>query len=144
MNSSRSRLSRPMNLRDAIDQFFEQSFMYPRTSWYAEQAQRLPVDAWLTEEALVIKANLPGINPDDVQVTLEGDSLTISAEIPKPEEPGQTLMLERPYGKVSRTLTLNVPVEVDKIDAVFKDGVLTLTLPKAERIRPRTIKVRTN
>ncbi|MCD6291672.1 MAG: Hsp20/alpha crystallin family protein [Anaerolineae bacterium] len=133
-----------MSLRDAMNELLERSFVGPRArAWERDRVYQLPIDAWMTDEALVIKANLPGAEPDQVEITLEGDTLTISTEIPKPEPPGRVIVLERPYGKLARTLTLNIPIQADKIDAVFKNGVLTLTLPKAEQLKRRTIQVRT-
>ena len=136
--------SNVMSLRDAVNELLEQSFVDPRfREWQQERTHQIPVDAWVTDDALVIKANLPGAEPDQVEITLEGDTLTISTEIPRPDPPGRVVALERPYGRMQRTLNLNIPVQVDKIDAVFKNGVLTLTLPKAEQLRRRTIQVRT-
>ncbi len=133
-----------MSLRDAVNELLEQSFVDPHfQEWRRERVYQIPVDAWVTDDALVIKANLPGADPDQVEITLEGDTLTITAEIPRPDPPGRVITLERPYGKMTRTLNLNLPVQVDKIDAVFKNGVLTLTLPKAEQLKRRTIQVRT-
>ena len=133
-----------LSLRDAINELLEQSFIDPRLQERRrERTMQIPIDAWVTDEALVIKANLPGAEPDRVEITLEGDTLTITAEIPKPDPPGRVVALERPHGKMTRTLTLNIPVQADKIDAVFRNGVLTLTLPKAEQLKRRTIQVRT-
>ncbi|GAB4567810.1 MAG: Hsp20/alpha crystallin family protein [Anaerolineae bacterium] len=131
-------------LREAVNELLEQSFIDPRSRLHErERTYQLPIDAWVTDDALVIKANLPGVEPDQVDITLEGDSLTITAEIPRPDPPGRVVALERPYGRITRTINLNIPVQVDKVDAVFKNGVLTLTLPKAEQIKRRTIQVRT-
>ncbi|HEY63778.1 MAG TPA: Hsp20/alpha crystallin family protein [Caldilineae bacterium] len=133
-----------MSLRDAVNELLEQSFIDPYfRERRRERAPQIPIDAWVTDDALVIKANLPGAEPDQVDITIEGDTLTITTEIPRPDPPGRVVALERPHGKMTRTLTLNIPVQVDKVDAVFKNGVLTLTLPKAEQLRRRTIQVRT-
>ena len=74
-------------------------------------------------------------------VTLEGDTLSIHGEFKAPMENVEYVFQERSFGKFSRTLTINVPVDVNKVEATFDSGVLTITLPKAEAARPKTIKV---
>jgi HSP20 family protein len=86
---------------------------------------------------------VPGLKPEDVEITLEGDTLTIKGEFKQPLENVQYLMNERLSGSFMRTLTINVPVQADKAEARFEDGVLTLVLPKAEEVRPKVIKVQT-
>ncbi|GAB4472014.1 MAG: Hsp20/alpha crystallin family protein [Anaerolineae bacterium] len=103
---------------------------------------RLPIDAYSTENEIVITAAVPGVNPDDVEITLEGDTLTIQGEIKSRLENTRYLINERFDGRFARTLQLNVPVEMDKAEATFENGVLTLVLPKAEEVRPRTIQVK--
>ncbi len=106
------------------------------------RAARLPIDAYSTENEIVITAAVPGVNPDDVEITLEGDTLTIQGEIKSRLENTRYLINERFDGRFARTLQLNVPVEMDKAEATFENGVLTLVLPKAEEVRPRTIQVK--
>ncbi len=84
---------------------------------------------------------MPGLKAEEVNITLEGDTLAISGEIKPPMENVDYIFQERPYGKFSRTLTINVPVDTEKVEATFDNGVLTITLPKAEAARPKTIKV---
>ena len=132
-------------LRDAMDQLLEESFVRPVRSREAgtfEQPFRLPLDAYTTPEEIVIIASLPGLTPDEVDIALEGDTLTIRGELRSPLENVEYLFQERGFGSFSRTLTLNVPVEADKAEAVFENGVLTLTLPKAEETKPKVIKVK--
>ncbi|MCD6290379.1 MAG: Hsp20/alpha crystallin family protein [Anaerolineae bacterium] len=134
-----------MSLRQAMDRLIEESLS--RSGWTRrgtqEQEWRLPVDAYTTPEEVVIIASIPGVEPDDVEITLEGETLTIRGEIPGPVENVNYVLQERTYGKFSRTLTLNVPVDPDKAEATFQNGVLTLRIPKAEAIRPKVIKVTT-
>src|SRR5262249_35518323 len=91
----------------------------------------------------LVKASLPGIKPEDVQITVHGDTLTIRAEQKAEEEKkGQTWHLrERRYGAFQRSVSLAVPIDSDKAHATYDHGVLTLTLPKAEAARPKQIKV---
>ena len=134
-----------MTLREAMDQLFEESYVTPaRTRSPGAEAKpfRLPLDAYTTPEEIVITASLPGLTPDEVDIALEGDTLTIRGELRPPLENVEHLFQERSFGPFSRTLTLNVPVDADKAEAVFENGVLTLTLPKAEETKPRVIKVK--
>jgi HSP20 family protein len=136
-----------VGLREAMDRLFEDSFVRPAWNTPGEgdrsYVYRLPADAYSTENELVITASVPGANPDEVEITIEGDTLTIKGEVPAPLSNVNYIMQERGYGRFSRTLTLNVPVQADKAEAEFVNGVLTLRVPKAEAVRPRTIKVTT-
>jgi HSP20 family protein len=103
--------------------------------------RRLPLNAWVDGENFVLQAYLPGVNPDDVEITFEGEELTIRGSFPAVDEAIEFIKRELYSGAFERHLTFNVPVEVDKIEAVFENGLLTLTVPKAEAIRPKQIKI---
>ena len=133
------------SLREAMSELMEDSFVHPGQHQLEQrQAQqlRLPLDVYTTPEEIVIMASLPGLTPDEVEITLDGDRLTIRGELRRPLENVDYLFQERVYGPFSRSLTLNVPVSTDQAEAVFENGVLTLTLPKAEESKPRTIEVK--
>jgi HSP20 family protein len=102
---------------------------------------QLPIDAYSTDNEIVVTASVPGLKPEDVEITVEGETLTIRGETQARLENVKYLFAERFHGPFSRTLQLNVPVDVDKVEATFENGVLTLTLPKAEAVRPKIIKV---
>ena len=91
----------------------------------------------------MVKASLPGVKPEDVQITVHGDTLTIQGESKFEEEKkGERWHLrERRFGSFQRSLSLATPVNSDKAQADFEHGVLTLTLPKAEGAKPRQIKI---
>jgi HSP20 family protein len=113
-----------------------------RLDWRQEQrADLLPVDAYSTANELVITASVPGANPEEVEISIEGETLTIRGETKPPLENVEYVIQERRFGPFSRTLTLGIPVKADQAEAVFDRGVLTLTIPKAEEVRPRVIKV---
>ena len=134
-----------VTLRDAMDRLFQESFIRPARGWdrgLRERPFRLPLDVYTTPEEIVIVTALPGLTPDEVSIAIEGDTLTIKGELRPPLENVEYLFQERPYGAFSRTLTLNVPVETDKAEAVFANGLLTLTLPKAEETKLKVIKVK--
>ena len=104
---------------------------------------RLPVDVWAKDDAFVITAYLPGVNPETVDITLEGEELTIRGEFPTltKEEGVEFLKNELYRGAFERRMTFNVPVNVEAIEATYENGLLTLRVPKAEVVRPKQIKV---
>jgi HSP20 family protein len=105
-------------------------------------ALRLPLDVYTTEDSIVVKASLPGLEPGDVEIVLEKDVLTIQGVLKPKREDVRYLLQERPYGCVfGRALRLNVPVDADAAEATFEDGVLVLVLPKIEDVRPKVIKI---
>jgi HSP20 family protein len=133
-----------VTLRQAMDRLFEESLVRPEWSGRESEASaRLPLDSYSTADEIVLLASLPGVKPEDVEITIEGDTLTIKGELPEPPENVDYILRERRFGPFSRTLTFNIPVEADKAEAGFRDGLLTLTIPKAEETKPRTIKVKT-
>jgi HSP20 family protein len=91
----------------------------------------------------VVKASLPGVKPEDVEITIHGDTLTIRGEVKAEEErKGERWHLrERRFGSFQRSLSLATPVNSDQAQAHFEHGVLTLTLPKSEAAKPRQIKI---
>ncbi len=139
-------LREAMSLREAMDRLLEESFVRsPTRSWRGKTTDsplRLPVDVYTTPEEIVLTASLPGLLPEEVDIAIEGDTLTIRGELRPPLDNVEYLFQERPYGYFARSLTLNVPVDVDKAEAVFENGVLTLTLPKMEAVKPKTIRVK--
>jgi len=124
-----------------MDRLFEESFVRPWRGVSRGEAT-LPVDMYETPEALVVKARVPGVNPEDLEITATADSITISGKFDSESEEGKSwLHRELWYGKFSRVLPLHVRTQSDKVDASFKNGLLTLTIPKAEEVKPKTIKV---
>jgi len=109
----------------------------------SERTVQLPLDVYSTDEEIVVTAAVPGLNPEDVEVTMEDNVLTIRGEFRAPLENVEYLVQERPYGRFSRSLTINVPVEADRAEAKFDKGILTVVLPKAEHARPKVIQVKT-
>jgi HSP20 family protein len=93
---------------------------------------------------VVVKASLPGVKPEDVDITISGDTLTIKGETKTEEEVKREdyLYQERRYGSFSRTIALPSSLQTDKAEATFENGVLTLTIPKIEEVKPKTIKVK--
>jgi len=134
-----------VSLREAMDRLFEESFVRPQAGWLAPSgAETLAVDMYQTDEAVVVKSSVPGIDPADLDISVTGDILTIKGETKSEEEVKEEnyVRRERRYGSFSRSLSIPVAVMADKAQAEFKDGILTLTLPKAEEVKPKAIKVK--
>jgi HSP20 family protein len=135
-----------VDLRDTMDRLFDRGFSRPwrLVSWTGEGAGFFPVDLYETDEEVVVKASLPGVNPDDVHISVTGEALTIKAETKEEHEERQKnyYRQERHYGSTQRVLALPVRVDADKAKAEFDQGVLTLRLPKAAEVRAKTIEVR--
>lgn len=133
-----------MSLRNAMDRLFEGSFVRPSRVWPELERGELTVDMYQTANDVVVKATLPGVKPEEVDISITGDILTIKGEHKGEQEIKQEdyFYKERRYGAFSRSLQIPAQVKSDKAEAVFENGVLTLTLPKTEEVKPRQIKVK--
>ena len=134
-----------VSLREAMNNLLEESFVRPRQGG-AGQAAGLAVDVRETPDAFVVTASVPGVSPEEVDITVLGDVLRIRGERrddrQEEGENGRWLIRERRFGAFERTIALPTTVKGDAASADFKDGVLTITLPKAEEAKPRSIPVR--
>jgi HSP20 family protein len=133
-----------MTLRDAMDRLFEESVVGPRAWLTPRDVAQLALDMYETSNDLVITAAVSGVSAEDVDITVIGDVLTIKGEtkFDAKSEKANYHRQERRYGSFVRAVALPVAVQVDKADAKFVDGVLTLTLPKAESAKPRSIRIK--
>ena len=134
-----------VTLRQAMDRLFEDSFVSPLTlRTFNGEAIAPPLDVHQTADEIVVTAALPGIKPEDVDITITGQTLSIRGEMKADEEISrdQYLYRERRYGTFHRQLQLPVRVEGDRAEATFEDGVLTLHIPKAEEVKPRQIQIK--
>jgi len=103
------------------------------------------MNVWTNEDGAVITAELPGVNPDGIDIAVVGDTLTLTGSR-TPEELGEGAKYhrrERGYGRFSRSFQLPFKVETDKVEAMFEQGILHLSLPRAEADKPRKITVKT-
>ena len=133
-----------VSLRDAMDHLFEESFIQPRMAAQRNGgAGRLPIDLVENQNELIVKASVPGMKPEDIEITVVGDSLTIqgTSQGEVKQEKERYVLQERRFGSFQRTLSLPVAVQAEKAHADFENGVLTLTLPKVEEIKPKQIKI---
>jgi len=129
-------LGRLANLQGELDRLFgsQSEFWAPA------------LDVQEDKDNYVFRAELPGLKREDIEVSLQDDTLVISGErkIEKVEEGVEVHRQERYYGKFQRVLTLPEPVAADKVKADYKDGILTVTLPKTEAAKPKKIDVSVN
>ena len=133
---------RHLNVMEEIDELAREFWNTRRSGLFGDTFTP-HTDMYEEKGELVMKTELPGIGKDDLEVTLEGDTLTIKAE--KKEEVTEDAThhtRERYYGKYYRSVTLPFPVNGDKVSATFDNGVLELRLPKTEEVKPRQIEVK--
>jgi HSP20 family protein len=128
-----------------MDRLFEESFVRPR-SWLAptDGAATLALDVHESADDVTVKASIPGVKPEDIDISVTGDTLTIKGETreEKEEKEGNYHLHERRYGAFQRSVSLPTLVKADKASAEFENGVLTLTLPKVEEVKPKSIKIK--
>ena len=122
--------------KEAFTPFFGEGELSTRT-WAP------PVDIYETADSIVLKAELPGVDPKDVEVKVEDNSLFLKGERKFEKEVNNENYhrVERSYGSFARSFSLPNSIEAEKVKAEYKDGLLTLTLPKREEAKPKTIKI---
>ena len=104
--------------------------------------RRLPVDFHADENEFVLTAEIAGLNPEDLQIEIKDDILTVKGEVKSESNgDGEFLLKEIFHGEFRRSLRLPESVEIDKVEAKVENGLLTIHLPKAEEARPKTIKI---
>jgi HSP20 family protein len=130
-----------LTMRDAMDRLFDTAWPTPSAAW--SPAWNLALDVAEGADEFVVKATVPGIDPDDLEVTYNDRTLTIKGEVKaeKKDEQANYLLRERRYGSFTRSVTLPAAIKADAIEASYEAGILTLRLPKAEEARPRRITV---
>ena len=136
---------RTHSLQDQISRLFNEAF--ERSSDESSITTWAPaVDIFETEHELVVKADLPDIQPEELDIRVENNILTIRGErkFEKQVNENNYLRVERAYGSFSRSFSLANTVNSDAIKAEYRDGVLTLTIPKREEAKPKQIKVNVN
>ena len=131
-----------MTLREAMDRLFDDAFTRPLSA--LGQGTIPAIDMYQTDNEVVVKAALPGIKSDAIQINVTGELLTIKGEVKHEEESCDKAwhIREQRFGSFERSVVLPVPVVTDKAKAEFENGVLVVTLPKAEEVKPKTITVK--
>lgn len=132
-----------VSLRDMMDRLFEDAFITPRGA-LTTRGSELALDMYETDDAVLVKTALPGVKPEDVDITITGDTLMIRGEVEQEDEDkeGNYLRRERRFGEFVRSVTLPSGLQVDRAEASFDNGVLTLRIPKSEEAKPKSIKVK--
>jgi HSP20 family protein len=133
--------------RDAMRQFLDEGMVGPRDFLPSALAfMFVPVDVLDSGEDILVRAAMAGVKAENLKITLNGNTLTLKGEgEAEAELEGATyLRHERHASAYTRSINLPVTVEADQARAVFRDGILSLTLPKSEKVRPKTIKVETS
>jgi len=135
-----------VSLRDAMDRLLSESFTRPRGGENSGTTGSVAVDVREMGDNFVITAPIPGMSPDDVEITVLGDAVRIRGERREQREEGgeghRWLMREQRFGAFERTVRLPSPVKAEAANAEFKDGMLTISLPKTEEAKERRIPVR--
>ncbi len=131
-----------MTLREAMDRLFDDAFTRPINMG---AVSALPaIDMYQTDEEVVVKASLPGLEKDEVEITLTDNILSLKGSFEnKVQKKGTSYHIqEQRYGAFERSIRLPTDVEIDKSKALFENGILTISLPKAEKVRPKTITIK--
>jgi HSP20 family protein len=127
-----------------MNRMFDGFFRGTNDEDYAISSWTPAVDIAEHDDEYLVKVELPGVNKDEVKLTLENNILTIRGEKKQEKETKKENYhrVERSYGSFQRSFTLPAAVKADKIDASYKDGILTVSLPKAEEAKPKQIEVK--
>ena len=131
-----------MSLREAMDRLFDDAFTRPVS---LRDLAALPlVDLSQDDDEITVKAVLPGLKPEDVQISITADVLTIKGEFKDEDESKNRnyLIRERRFGSFERMIQLPTEVQTEKAHADFADGILTIRLPKAEAVKPKSISIK--
>jgi HSP20 family protein len=137
-------LRETLNLSRAMDRLFDNALMRsPLMSSEYGTSLVPPIDMYETENAVIVKAVMPGVSAENLNIDVAGDTLTIKGETKSETEDKKDNYFYREcrYGTFTRSLTLPAGVKSDKTEADIEDGVLTLTIPKSESVKPKAIKV---
>jgi HSP20 family protein len=139
-------LRKPINevvtLREAMDQLFDDAFMRPMGQGGLGGIPA--IDMYQTKDNVIVKAGLPGLKPEDVQISITANVLSLSGEFKEESEQKEKAyhLREQRYGSFERSVPLPTDVQTEKASADFENGVLTITLPKSEAVKPKTINIK--
>ena len=131
------------SFRDAMERLFDERSFRPIWRWSGEREALPALDLYSTPEAVIAKLALPGVDPEAVDVRIGDDMVTITGSFKEEKETSEAgyVQKELSHGSFSRTFSIPAAVKAEAATASFKDGLLTLTLPKAEEVTPRHVKV---
>jgi HSP20 family protein len=132
-----------MTLREAMDHLFDEAFTHPFSLMNSGWSQPA-VDLYQTDNEVVVKASLPGFKAEEVQINITGDVLTLRGETRQDEDVKEKAyhLREQRWGSFERSIPLPTAVSANKATAEFENGILTITMPKSEEARPKTITIK--
>ena len=132
-----------MTLREAMDRLFDDAFTRPLS--VSGVSATPAIDMYQTDDEVVVKATLPGLTADDIDITVTGETLTLRGEYKQETEEKQATyhIREQRSGSFERSLMLPTDVKADKASANFENGILTIAMPIAEEVKPRSITIKT-
>lgn len=132
-----------LSLRSAMDRLIEDGFVRPRPWAASDSRPGLPLDVTATPDEIRVEASVPGFKPEDIEITVENQTLTIrgQAKDERDERAGGYLLKEIRRGSFSRTVALPTGLEPEEARATFENGVLTLRIPRAEQVKPRRTRI---
>ncbi len=138
-----SRLAELVSFRDAVERMFDDRLFRPIWTATGERDAVPALDLYMTPEAVIAKVALPGVTPEEVDVTIGDDLVTITGSFKKETETTEAgyVHKELSHGSFMRTFAIPTAVKAETATAEFKDGLLTLTLPKSEEVKPKHVKV---
>jgi HSP20 family protein len=132
-----------MRLRSEFDRLFDETFDLPAWRW-SQPAAQLAIDVAEDDDAYIVKASIPGIDADDLDVSINNNVLSIKGEIKEEKDVDEEKyhLRERRWGSFARSVTLPSSVDVDGVEATYEDGVLTLNVPKTEASMTKRIPIK--
>lgn len=134
-----------LSMREAMDRLLNDAFpgYERRSAGWGDGSVEMPLDVYQTDREYVVKAALPGVKPEQIEVNVIRDTLSIKAraEMDREVKEEDWLLRERRYNSFSRTITLPTELQSDRVEATMESGILTLKLPKSDAVLPRSIKV---
>lgn len=136
-----------LSLRKAVDQLFEQSFVSPTWGISGTQGINVPLNVLETEQGYQVQALLPGVKPENIDLSVQQNCLTIKAQLQlmvAPEQKGHWLLREIAPGVFERSITFPMTIDADQITTSYEHGVLTVTVPISEAARPKKISIMNN
>ena len=134
-----------VTLRDALERLFDERFLRPIWPWDGEREAVPALDLYTTQDAVMAKVALPGVKPEDLDVSIQQNTLTLKGQLPAfvgSDEQVRWLAQEITPGHFERSITFPKPIDADHVECTYEHGVLTLWLPITEESRPKHISVR--
>jgi len=133
-----------MTLREAMDRLFDDAFTRPLSIRDGWSMATPAINMYQTDNEVVVKASIPGVKAEEVQINVTGDVLTVKGEVKQEQEQEDRAwhIREQRFGSFERSIVLPTNVKSDKAEAVLENGILTITLPKADEVKPKAINIK--